>query len=264
MLGTGLVSEFVEQMYAYREYLKQSVTRDLRKRYKRSFLGYLWSMLHPLFMMLILAVVFANIMKSGMKDYAVFLFTGMLPWVYFSSTTQGCLGTIRANASLMDHVSVPKYIFPLSIAWSNLVNFFLSLVPLVLVMLALGRGIPLASLGLPLVLLPMFFFTVGISLLFAVSNVFFEDTQHLVGVAMQALYYLCPVLYSREMLPGWLVPYVTLNPMFGVIEQMRGMYYDGVMPDVQSYCLNLLGSYLVLVLGLWVFKRADEKFIYFV
>lgn len=259
----NIFSDFFKNIFEYREYLKQSVARDLRRRYKRSMLGYLWSMLNPLLMMIILAIVFSNIMRQNIEDYAVFLFAGMLPWAYFNSTSQGCLGTIRANARIMDQISVPKYIFPLSIGVSGLIDLLLSFVPLFLVMLAVGRPIHWTVAAVPMVLVPLFFMTMGIALICAVSNVFFEDTQHLVDVIFRAVYFLCPVLYDRSMLPDWLVDWVTLNPMFGLIESMRSLFYYGTLPELGPYMYTVFGSVLVLSLGLFIFSRADKKFIYF-
>lgn len=259
-----LYRDFFYHIYYYREYLKQSVARDLRKKYKRSVLGYLWSMLNPLLMMTILAVVFSKIMRAQIDNYAVFLFTAMIPWQYFDSTSLGCLGTIRSNARIIDQVAVPKYIFPLSIAFSNLANFFLALVPLFVVMLVLGRDVPITVLALPIVLLPLFLATMGVALVFSVANVFFEDTQHLATVMMRALFYLSPILYSRENLPEWLVKWVVLNPMFTTCEFMRDLFYFGTLPDINTYLINVAGSTLLLGFGLWVFKKADDKFLYFI
>ncbi|OVE79629.1 hypothetical protein BVY02_02705 [bacterium J17] len=259
----AFIRDFFFNIYHYREYLKQSVARDLRKRYKRSILGYVWSMLQPLLMMTILAVVFSKIMNARTEDYAVFLFTGMLPWAYFSATSKGALASIRANSKIIDQLAVPKYLFTLSIAFSSLVDFFLSLVPLFLVMIFFGRSFHLTMLALPIILVPLFFVTIGLSLIFAVGNVFFEDTQHLVTVILQAVYYLCPVLYSRDMLPAWLIKWIVLNPMFCIIEFMRGLFYYGTMPDPNTYFINFAGTLLVLCIGLWVFKRTEQKFIYF-
>jgi len=259
----GLLVDFVVHNFEYREYLRQSVARDLRKRYKRSALGYLWSMLHPLFMMLILAVVFSNIMRFSVENYAVFLFAGMLPWNYFMGTSMGALGVIRANAQIIDQVAVPKYIFILSIAFSNLANLLLSVLPLLAVMLIVGRSVPITILALPAVILPLFLFSVGLALILSVANVFFEDVGHLAGLVLQALYFLSPVLYSREMLPEWLIRWVVLNPMFGLIEFMRDMVYYGKLPELQTYFLNFGGCILVLILGLWIFKKSENKLIYF-
>ena len=128
----------------------------------------------------------------------------------------------------------------------------------------MDRSIPWHILALPLVLLPMLLVTIGLSLIFAVLNVFFDDTEHLSGVVMQALYFLCPVLYGREILPKELVGWLVLNPMFCVVEFMRDLFYHGRFPDWQTYGINCLGGFLVLLLGLYIFKRADRKFIYFV
>lgn len=261
---TNLLTDYFGSLFRYREYLKQAVARDLRKQYKRSFLGYLWSMLHPLLMMTILAVVFSNIMRTTVKDYAVFLFCGMLPWGCFDSTIQGCLGTIRANARIIDQVAVPKFIFPSAIAVYGIVNFLLSLIPLAIVMLVLGHPFHATILLFVVVLPPLFLMSMGVSLIVAVANVFFDDTQHLITVLLRALYFLSPILYSREMLPQWLIPWVVLNPMFGIIETMRGVFYYGTMPDWTTYALNCAGTMLVLLVGLWLFRKADDKFVYFI
>ncbi len=260
---TNLLVDFFSNMLNYREYLKQSVARDLRKRYKRSVLGYCWSMLHPLFMMLILAVVFSNIMRFDMDDYAVFLFTGMIPFSYFNMTSIGSLGSIRANASIIAQLPVPKYIFPLSLAFSNLVNFLLSIVPLIFIMIILGRPLPITIALLPIIIIPLFLLTTGVALVFAVVNVFFDDTQHLATLLMQALYFLSPILYTKDMLPEWLTKWIILNPMFTLIEFMHDIFYYARTPDWTLYGINCLISILFLLFGLWIFKKADDKFVYF-
>lgn len=198
--------DFFIQIYRYREYLKQSVLRDLRNKYKRSALGYFWTVLHPLAMMTVLAVVFSKIMKINTKDYAVFLFAGLIAWNYFQSTALMSLHTIRANAKLFGQIPVPKFIFVVSLSLSNLTNLCFAIVPLLIIMLVTGKTIGLSFLALPIVILPLLCITMGLSLVLAASNVFFDDTLHLSEVGLQALYFLCPVLYHRELLPPWLVP----------------------------------------------------------
>ena len=259
----GLYYDFFYYVFFYREYLKQSVARDLRKKYKRSVLGYFWSMLQPLLMMAILAVVFSNIMRQNIEDYAVFLFTAMLPWGYFDGVCNVSLGTIRSNARIIDQLPVPKFIFPVAGAFYQMVNFCLSLVPLFVVMLVLGRSVPVTILGLPLIMLSLFCLSVGVGLILAVANVFFEDVQHLTSIVLRALYFLSPILYGRDQLPEWLVQWVVFNPMFCLIESMRSMFYYGEMPDMQIYLLNFVGCFAILGLGLWIFRRADDKFQYF-
>ncbi len=265
MQKTHFFLDFFYQIYAYREFLKQSVLRDLRTKYKRSSLGYLWTMLHPLGMMAVLAVVFSNIMRMPIKDFAIFLFAGLLAWNYFSSTVMMSLNNIRANSRLFSQIPLPKYIFIISLVCSNLVNFFLALIPLLILMLVFQRPISWIVLAFPVMLLPFLCVVVGVSLILATSNVFFDDTLHLTEVAMSALYFLSPVLYQREMLPAWLVKYlVVLNPLFCEIEFIRVIFYDGVLPDASIFFVNFAGALLVLASGLWIFHRSESKFMYFI
>lgn len=259
-----LVVDFLRQVHSYREYLSQSVLRDLRNKYKRSVLGYVWTMLHPLCMMMIISIVFSHIMRVPIRDYSVFLFAGLLPWNYFHSTSVMSLVSIRSNARLFGQIPLPKYLFVLSLVFSNLVNLILAIIPLLIVMVALGRPIPITALAFPLVLLPLLFSVIGISLLLSASSVFFDDTLHLSEVALQALYFLSPILYFRESLPPQLVKYLVLNPLFCQIEFFRGIFYFGVLPDLWTFAINLSGSLLLLVSGLYVFRRVEHKFIYFV
>ena len=259
-----LLTQFVSELYSYREYLKQSVMRDLRTKYKRSVLGYVWAMLHPLAIMAILAVVFSHIMKMGIQDYAIFLFAGLLPWNYFNSTAVMSLQSIRLNARLIGQIPVPKYIFIMSVALSNLVNFLLALVPLLLLMVFSNRAISWTVLTFPIVIIPVLLVTMGVSLILATSNVFFDDTMHLAEVALQALYFLSPVLYYRELLPANLVRYLEFNPLFCQVEFVRLIFYEGKLPPFEPFAMNALGSLLILLLGLFVFKRNEEKFLYFI
>lgn len=260
----AIVVEFFQQVHSYRDYLVQAVGRDLRTRYKRSVLGYVWTMLNPFCMMLVMSVVFSHIMHFPIRDYSVFLFAGLLPWNFFQSSSLMALVSIRANSRLLSQVALPKYIIVLSLVCSNLVNLFLALVPLVGLMVALGRPVPVSALALPLVALPLFVTVVGSALLLSASGVFFHDTLHIGEVGLQALYFLSPILYHRELLPPGLVRYLSLNPLFCEIEFFRGVFYDGVLPDPTVYLLNLGGALLLLLTGLFVFRRSEDSFLYFV
>lgn len=256
----GFLLSFVQ----YRDYLVQSVARDLRKRYRRSFLGYLWSMLNPLLMMAILSVVFSNVMRGSTEHYPVFLFCGMLPWAYFSGTLVSSLHAVKGNMQIISQLPVPKYIFMLSMAFSQLFNYVVSLVPLIGVMWFLGVEISPYLLLIPLAILPLMIVTMGLSLMFSVFNVFFDDTEHLIGVFLQALYFLSPVLYGRDILPPSLKPLVELNPLFSIIETSRDLILNHQLPELGGYLTNLMYCCCWLLLGLFIFEKADDKFIYHV
>lgn len=255
--------DFLLSAYEYREYLRQSVGRDLNKKYKRTSLGYVWSMLNPLFMMIVLTVVFSKIM-SRVEFYSVFLFCALLAWQYFSSTVNGTLDSVRSNLNIIEQVAVPKFIFALSSAASNVANLLLALIPLLAVMLVVGKPIPWTIVFFPVVLIPLLIVTMGFSLLFAVGNVFFEDTTHLTSVLTKAWYYLTPILYGREHLPEGLVGVIEwANPIFFVVEHFRSVFYFGEIPPLIPYLYSLMIGLLLLELALQLFRRVEDKFIYF-
>ncbi|MFM1848430.1 MAG: hypothetical protein RL417_1904 [Pseudomonadota bacterium] len=259
-----LLTDLGSSTIKYREYLKQSVARDLRRAYKRSSLGYLWSMLNPLFMMLILATVFSRIMRIQVEYYSVFLLAGLLPWQYFQQTVQGGIGAIRANHRILDHIPIPKYVFILSLACSNLVNLTLALVPFLLVSLFVGKGLSLALLALPIMIVPLFLMTIGATLFFAVLNVFFDDIRHLIQIGLQALYFLTPIIYSKEHLPDSVASWLPFNPMYYIVELMRAPMYHGELPSLELLGVSIGISVGILLLGLATLRRADPKLMYFI
>jgi len=254
---------FAGSIYQYREYLLQSITRDLRKKYKRTSLGYVWSMLNPLLMLAVLTVVFSNLLPR-VEHYALYLFSAMLGWQYFSQTISESLDSIRGNLKIIEQVPIPKYMFVISIAASGLVNFLLWLIALVIVALIVGRPLPWTCLLIPFAFLPVFFMTLAISLIFSAANVFFEDVKHLNQVVMRAWYFLTPILYGPDMLPDHIVKWLQLNPMFYPINFLRDVIYNGVIPDLWLYCAMLAMSILLLGVALWFYRKCDDKFLYFV
>lgn len=264
MFILSALSDFFVNIYLYREYLLQSVARDLRKRYKGSLLGYFWTILHPLGILSILTIVFSRIMNIGIKDYAIFLFPAILTWNYFYSTAMMSLISIRNNARLLNQVPVPKFLFVISYSFSNLVNYLFSLLPLIIIMKVMGHHLSFSILALPLLIIPLLMLVIGISLFLATCAVFFDDTLHITEVALQALYFLCPILYYREVLPTKIIPYLLLNPLFTQIEQIRGLFYQGVLPSSPEFLANCLLSFIFLIFGLAIFKINENKFLYFI
>ncbi|MCI5064779.1 ABC transporter permease [bacterium] len=254
---------FFRDVYSYRGYIVQSVTRDLRKKYKRSSLGYLWSMLNPLLMITVLTVIFSNLLPR-VEHYAVFLFSALISWQYFSGTVSECMSSIRGNMNLIQQVPMPKFIFPITIACSNFVNLLLTLVALLIVTVVVGRPLHWTVLLFPIYFIPLLLITLGLGLLLAVSEIFFEDTKHLTKLVLQAWYYLTPVLYGPAMLPEHVVRWLRLNPLFYPVTQLREIFYDGAVPALLPYLLSVGVGVVVLAVALRVFYRNEDKFIYFV
>jgi ABC-type polysaccharide/polyol phosphate export permease len=258
------VPDFFSQTLAYREFLKQSVIRDLKTKYKRNVLGYVWTMLHPLAMMAILSVVFSQLLRVGIEDYAIFLFCGLLPWNYLQSTILMSLGTIRASARLFSQVPVPKFLFVLSVACSNFVNLLFAIVPLVALCWFFDHSLTYRALLFPIMLIPIFLFTIGIALIVSTFNIFFNDTNHLTEVFLSAIYFLTPILYQQSMLPPEYQWWFEWNPLVAQIELFRGVFYANALPDPWMYGTALLHALVALVIGLLFFRKLEDKFLYYV
>lgn len=257
-----ILTYFLSAIVDYRQYLIQSVARDLRRKYKRSSLGYLWSMLNPLFTMIVMTVVFSQLFPR-IQHYSVFLFSALLGWQYFNMTVKSSTGAVLTNMKIVEQVPIPKFLFIISIACSGMVNFMLSLVPLVLVMLTVGRDIPLTVLWLPVAMIPVIILTLGVSMLVAVGTVFYDDVKHLSGVVLSGWYYLTPVLYGPELLPDHVAKWLQLNPLFFAIDNLRSIIYRGEAPTLNAFLYPLGVGIVLLFLALIVFEKADDKFVYF-
>lgn len=254
----------LKTIYEYRDYLIQSVKRDISKQYKRSVLGYFWSFLNPLLMMFVLTAVFSTMMKHAVEHYAVFLFAGMIPWAFFSTTCQASLKSISRNARIISQIPVPKYLFVLSIAIVNTYTFLVSLLPLIIVSLIVGHKISWGFLLFPICFIPLFFITLGLSLFIATLNVFFEDTEHLTSVIIRVLYFMCPIIYPAQMLSKQVHGLLQYNPLFTIISMFKDTFYYGQIPSIDAIFYAYLSSLIILILGALTFKKAEAKMIYFV
>lgn len=215
-------------------------------------------------MMLVLTVVFSSMMRGTVEHYAVFLFAGMIPWAYFSTTILGSLYSISSNIRIISQIPVPKYLFVLSLSFSNMYTLLVSLIPFIIISFIVGHGISWHILLFPLAFIPLFLITTGISLILAALNVFFDDTAHLTNVLIQALYFMCPILYPISMLSPKVLSYLELNPLFTTTVIFKDIMYYERLPDLYSF-IHATGSGLILLMiGLFIFHKADKRIIYFV
>jgi ABC-type polysaccharide/polyol phosphate export permease len=185
------------ELWRFREVLKNFVAQDLKVRYRRSFLGFFWSLLNPLLQMIVLSVVFSLIFR--MEDIALYLLAGLVPWSFFSVSVDGCSMCIVGAESMLKRQYFPKLVFPLSVVLQNLVTFVLSLGVLLLVLgWAIGFHPSPALLILPVSFACLFCVALGVGAFAAVVTVYFRDMQHLISVFMSTLFYLTPIIYPLE------------------------------------------------------------------
>lgn len=241
--------------------IKQLVGRDFKTKYKRSILGMAWSFLNPLLTMLVQYIVFSTLFKNDIPNYAVYLLIGIVFMNFFNEAVSIGMTSITGNASLIKKVYMPKYIYPISRTVSSLVNFVISLIPLLIVMLITGLRPRPAILLLVFDILCLLGFVTGMCLLLTTAMTFFQDTQFLWGIASMMWTYLTPVFYPESIIPAKLITLYHANPMYQYITFARSCIIDGISPGPMAYLWCIISSGVVLLLGIVVFKRNQDKFV---
>lgn len=256
-LGNKFISAFTK----YRYLIKQLVMRDFKTKYKRSVLGVLWSFLNPLLMMIVQYIVFSTLFKSSIENFALYLLIGIVCFNFFTECAGMCLGSITGNASLITKVYMPKYIYPVSRMLSSGINLGFSLIPLLGVMLITQAPFTKTLALLPIPLICLFAFSLGIGMILATMMVFFRDTQFLWGVISTIWMYATPIIYPESILPQDYMTIFKLNPMYHIVRMVRTMLMDGVSPEPKAYGITILMSFLTLLIGAAIFKRNQDKFV---
>ena len=248
----------------YRFLIKQLVARDFKTKYKRSILGYLWSFLNPLLTMAVQYIVFSTLFRSDIKNFPVYLLTGIILFNFFSEAVGQGLISIVANAALITKVYVPKYIYPSTKVISCAINLLISIIPLLIVTILTGTRITLAIFLLPFVLLCLLVFCIGMSLALSSAMVFFRDTQYLWGIACLIWTYATPLFYPESIIPDRFQFILKVNPMYYFVRFARTILIDGISPDPTLYAYCILSAALALVIGSFIFKKAQDKFVLFI
>src|SRR5436305_8705799 len=226
--------ELLRDSVRYRELIWALALKELKVRYKRSVLGFLWALLNPLLLMIVMTVVFSNIIGTNTPHYAIFLLSVLLPWTFFSQSLAYAAESIVGNADLIKKVRIAKSVFPLAAVISNLINLFLSLIPLILIIVAMRHPLYATWLFLPVPLLALTLFTAGATFFFAAANVYYRDVAHILQVVLQVWFYITPVLYSIDIFPAQYRWLLKLNPMIFVLNGFRLSVYYGMLPTAQS------------------------------
>ena len=250
--------------------LQQLVSKDFKLKYRRSFLGVLWSVLNPLLMMIIMSFVFSYMFKSTVENYPLYLIVGNITFTLMSDATNGGLGSIIGAASLLKKVKVDRWVFPVQKVLSAVVNFAFSLIAVVVVMLWY-RVVPTWHILWMFVgLLLLMLFCIGISLFIGALAVFFRDMMHLWGVLLTAWTYLTPIFWDLSLLttnpsvPHYVIWVVKANPMYNYLDIMRCAIVYQTSPSGTVLLIAAISSLVSIVLGLLVFRRTQHKFILYI
>ncbi len=261
----------LRELARYRHAIVQLTLRELKARYKNTVLGFFWSLLNPIGMMLVFTAVFTVFLpNNGIGNYPLFVLCGLLPWNFLSAGVMTGISSITSNANLVTKVYFPRAIIPIASVAANLVNFLLALVVLFVVLLLFGAHISAWIWLLPVVILLHTAFVLGLSLILSTLNVFYRDTLMVMDVVMLAWFFLTPVVYDLGVLPDsytllgvtidvqrWM--YI-LNPMASIISTYRDLLYWGYRTDLDFFVRTAVTAFGVLGFGFWFLRRYSHRF----
>lgn len=249
-----------KELYQYRELLKTNVKKEIRGKYKGSVLGVLWSFLNPLLMVAVYAIVFPYLMRSTQEHYLIFLITGIIPWIFFTTVvTSGC-NCVWINGGIIKKVYFPREILPLSVVLSALVNFLISCIIILIFVIFGGIGVSVQILWLPVIAIIQSALSLGLLFILSAINVYVRDIEYIVQFIMNLLFYATPIVYNITMIPERFRWILYLNPMAHFLDAYRAIFYSKTMPDLKSLGIIGIISFLVLVIGYRIFKKLEKGF----
>lgn len=248
-------------IFHYRELIKTLVIRQIKVRYKKMLLGYLWTWLEPLATMFVLLFVVGILLRVRTEDFSIYLLTGLIPWTFFSNSLSNSPAALIGNAGLIKKVYFPREILPLSAILFNFFNLLLSLLLLIPIILLLKININYNVFLLPLFMLNLFMLTYGLALLFSCVNVYYRETEYFVRYMLQILFFLIPLFYSIERLlsPEYLNIYLILNPLAVIIMSLRGSLMGLPLPENVYILLSFIFSSLIFITGYLIFKKTENE-----
>jgi ABC-type polysaccharide/polyol phosphate export permease len=248
----------------YRDLVLYLVARELKVRYRRSSIGFAWTMLQPLLTMLVLHLVFSAIFRFDIHNYPVYALSGILFWNFFSQSILASMNSLKANAGLLTKLPLPKAVFPVATVLAGVVNLLFALVPLFLMLLVTGHPLRPSLLFLPVAILLAALLTLGAGLLLSPMAAFFSDIVELVGVGLTLMMYLTPVFYPMAIIPEGIRWIVRFNPLRSVLEIFRDPIYHGKIPPLSHLSVGLLVVTVAMLIGVVAFRRSSDRIAFYI
>jgi len=265
------VWEHFRELTGYQELIYHLVIRELKARYKNSVLGFFWSLLNPLGMMLVFMVVFGIFMPNNdLERYPIFLLCGLLPWNCFQVSLMSSISSIIGNANLVQKAYFPREVLPIAAVLAQVVNFLLALIVLFILLIIFSSQFTVWLWLLPVVIVIQTCFVLGLSFIFTTLNVFYRDTGMILEVVLLAGFFLTPIFYPLDLLPSHAVIWgielnihrlmYIFNPMASIVNTYRDILYSGYRTDFDFFLRTMVTSIAVLIIGYWIFTRYSGTF----
>lgn len=258
------IKNMVKECYRFKSLIYELVVRDIKVKYRRSVLGLLWTMLVPIFTMLVMMVVFSQLFRFEIENYVVYLLCGNVLFSFFADGASSSLSAIVDNSSLIKKVYIPKCIFPFSKVVSSAINLFFAIIALLIVMLVTSTHFHITMLFIPINILYLFMFTAGLGMLLSSFTVFFRDIVHLFGVVVVLWMYATPIFYPSSLLAENYSILLKVNPMYYFINYLRLLVLEGRVPDLNYNIICLIIGIIPFLLGLYAISKNQDKYILYI
>ena len=256
---------FIEEilaLYQYKEFVVQLVSRSIKVRYKRSILGVAWTMLNPLFTMLVMTLVFSTLFRFQIPRYPVYVLSGIIAWNFFSSATQQGLSEMISSGNLIRRIYLPKSTFVVSAVSTSLVNLLISLVPLFIVMVIQHSEITLAIIIVPISIIILYIFSLGVCLIISTVGIYFADVVPIYEVLLVIIMYATPIIYPKDIVPEQWRFLINLNPMVHILQIFRKPLFEGIIPSVNEFVISIIIALFTLLLGWFIFTKRINDYAY--
>ncbi len=251
----------VKEIFNYRFMIASLVRRELRGRYKGSFLGFLWTFVNPLCQIVVYTIVFSVILRSDLDKFYIFAITGMIPWLAFDGSMRLGVTCIKDRGDMINKIYFPREVLPIANVTTNFVNMLFCFIIMFIAILISGIGFnPLGLLFLPLIVFIEYVMALGFTFIISSITVYFKDMEHIVNVIMMMWIYLTPVLYPITIVPEKLAWIFKLNPMTFVVETYHCILYFRGIPSINMLGYSGLGALIVFVLGSLIFYKLEPNF----
>ncbi len=258
-VSPGFFSE-MQEIVRYRSLLASLVHRELTVRYRRSALGFVWTMLHPLILAVTMTIVFSTVFRFALPHYSVYFLSEYVGWAFFSQTVVQSMTSMPWNGTIMKHVRVPRTIFVVAATLAGAIHMVLAIVAVGVIMLATGAGIHRTVVFLPVGIVVLGVFTLGVASIASAVSVFFADARELIQAVLPAVMYLTPIIYPMSIVPQEYAWLFEANPLLYLLQLLRGPLYDGVIPEARVLGIALAAAGIAFIAGWQVFNRMSRRF----
>ena len=250
----------IKDLKQYSEFLKTNVKKDIRGKYKGSFLGVLWSFLNPLLSVLVYAIVFPYIMRVKVENYLIYLITGIIPWTFFTSAINMGMNSIIFNSNIIKKVYFPRIILPISSVTSCLVNFLISCIIILLFCIGSGVGVSVYLLWLPIVAIIQYIFQLGVVFILSAVEIYMRDIEHIINFFISMLFYVTPILYTPDTFPDRLSWLLKINPLAYLMIAYRNIFFYQQNPSIKGLAVVFVFSVILSFVGYYIFEKLQKGF----